>query len=81
MDWPIFKEHRLNRNACAEHCPLYRGRKPDYDSAHFPGVTAVLRRSIRLGLNEHYTVRDARDIVRAVAKVAAAARTGRGLVP
>ena len=70
MDWPLFKEHRVNTHACAETCPLYKGARPDYNVAHYPGCMQVKRCSIRLGLNQFLTRRDLQDIVRAVRKVA-----------
>jgi len=71
MDWPIFKEHLLSSHACADSCPLYKGGRPDYDSTHYPGVMEVRRRAIQLWMNERLTMREMRDLVRAVAKVAA----------
>lgn len=70
LEWPLFHEHRDNPHACAEHCPLYKGPRPDYDLANFPGALEVKRRSLRLGVSEFYTMRDMRDVVRAVKKVA-----------
>ena len=71
MDWPLFKDHKLSTHACADSCPLYRGGRPDYDLAHYPGCMEVRRRSIRLTLTEFYTRDDVRAIVRGVRKVAA----------
>ena len=39
--------------------------------ANFPGVQAVQRESVRLGISEYYLDTDVDDIVRAVRKVAA----------
>ena len=71
MDWPLFKDHKPNTHACADACPLYRGKRPDYDLAHYPGCLEVKRRSVRLTLTEFYTRDDVRAIVRGVRKVAA----------
>ena len=71
MEWPLFKEHRLNRHACADSCPLYEGGTPDYDTAHYPGLQEVAQRAIRLGISEFYTPQDITDIIAAVRKVAA----------
>jgi dTDP-4-amino-4,6-dideoxygalactose transaminase len=71
MDWPLFKEHRISAHACADSCPLYRGKRPDYDLAHYPGCLEIKRRSVRLTLTEFYTRDDLRAIVRGVKKVAA----------
>jgi dTDP-4-amino-4,6-dideoxygalactose transaminase len=71
MDWPIFRDHLLSPHACADACPLYKGRRPDYDVAHYPGAMEVKRRAIQLWMNDSFTVREMRDLVRAAAKVAA----------
>jgi dTDP-4-amino-4,6-dideoxygalactose transaminase len=71
MDWPIFRDHLLSPHACADACPLYKGRRPDYDVAHYPGAMEVKRRAIQLWMNDAFTVREMRDLVRAAAKVAA----------
>ena len=71
LDWPLFRDHLAGPHACAETCPLYKGKRPDYDVKNFPGVLTMQRRSVRFSVNEHYTLRDARDIAKAVAKVAA----------
>ena len=71
MDWPIFRDHLLSPHACADACPLYKGGRPDYDVAHYPGAMEVKRRTIQLWMNDFFTVREMRDLVRAAAKVAA----------
>lgn len=70
MDWPLFKEHKRNTHACADACPLYKGKQPDYDVAHYPGCMEVKRRSLRFGMNEFLTRGDLLDMVRVVRKVA-----------
>jgi perosamine synthetase len=71
LDWALFREHRENRHACGDSCPLYKGPKADYDIAHFPGLLQVKGRSIRMGMSEYWTPQDISDIIRAVKKVAA----------
>jgi dTDP-4-amino-4,6-dideoxygalactose transaminase len=71
MDWPIFRDHLPSPHACAETCPLYKGGRPDYEIAHYPGAMEVKRRGIQLWMNESFTMREMRDTARAVAKVAA----------
>ena len=60
----------ITPHACAETCPLYKGRRPDYDITHYPGTMEVKRRTIQMPMSEFFTLRDMRDTVRAVAKVA-----------
>jgi dTDP-4-amino-4,6-dideoxygalactose transaminase len=71
MDWPIFRDHLPSPHACAETCPLYKGGRPDYDIAHYPGAMEVKRRAIQLWISDFFTLREMRDTARAVAKVAA----------
>jgi dTDP-4-amino-4,6-dideoxygalactose transaminase len=71
LNWPIFKDHLPSPHACAETCPLYKGGRPDYDLAHYPGTMEFIRRAIQMPLTEFFTMREMRDTVRAVAKVAA----------
>ncbi len=71
MHWPMFKDHLLSPHACAEACPLYKGGRPDYDIAHYPGAMEVQRRTIQMWMNESFTLSEMRDTARAVAKVAA----------
>ncbi|MFH1970733.1 MAG: DegT/DnrJ/EryC1/StrS family aminotransferase [Verrucomicrobiota bacterium] len=70
LEWTLFREHRENKYACAEHCPLYKRGRPDYDVKNFPGLMEVKRHSIRMSMNEFWTRRDINDIIKAVRKVA-----------
>lgn len=70
IEWRLFKEHRLNRHACADSCPFYKGKRPDYDISGYPGLVEVKQRAIQIGMSEFYKLKDIRDIIRAVAKVA-----------
>ncbi|MBU0716390.1 MAG: DegT/DnrJ/EryC1/StrS family aminotransferase [Verrucomicrobia bacterium] len=76
VEWSLFREHRENRHACAEHCPLYDGGRPDYNIKNFPGLRKVKQRSIRVAMNEFWTPQDIRDIIRAIGKVADFFRRG-----
>jgi dTDP-4-amino-4,6-dideoxygalactose transaminase len=80
LDWTLFRERRPNRpasagpsagrHACADSCPLYRGKAPDYDIAHYPGLLEVKQRAVRIAMSEFWTPQDIRDVIRGVKKVA-----------
>lgn len=70
LEWTIFKDHRQDPHACAEHCPLYEGPTPDYDVAGFPGLRRAQRTGIRMWLKEYHTSQDVQDTIQAVRKVA-----------
>lgn len=71
MDWTLFREHRDNPHACAEHCPLYKGPQPDYDSAHYPGLMRANKTALRLFHREFFTPQDITETIHAFKKVAA----------
>ena len=70
LDWTLFRDHVDNPHACADSCPLYRGKRIDYAIENFPGVLAMQERSVKLGMSQFWTARDISDIIRGVRKVA-----------
>jgi len=70
LEWALFRDHVDNPHACADSCPLYRGKRIDYAIENFPGVLAMQERSVKLGMSQFWTSRDVSDIIRGVCKVA-----------
>jgi len=77
MDWTLFREHRVNRHACMDSCPLYKGPRPDYDSRHYPGLMRAQDTTIRMFFREYYTPQDISDTIAGIKKVAAWFRSAR----
>ena len=77
MDWPLFRDHPLCPHACAEHCPLYEGPRPDYATANYPGLMRARETTVRMRMSEFYTPQDIKDTIAAVKKVAAYFRSVR----
>jgi dTDP-4-amino-4,6-dideoxygalactose transaminase len=71
MEWSLFRNDADDRYACSYHCPLYKGPRPDYNAAHYPGMQQVGREMVTIALASTFSVRDTLDIARGVAKVAA----------
>jgi len=71
MDWALFREHRDNPHACAEYCPHYKGPKPDYDSANYPGLMRANQTTLRLFHRGFFTPQDITETIHAFKKVAA----------
>jgi len=71
MDWTLFREHRLNRHACMDSCPFYKGPRPDYDTRHYPGLVRANQTTIRMFFREFYTPQDIAETIAGIRKVAA----------
>jgi len=69
LSWSLFRNPQLDRHACSFHCPLYKGNV-DYNIRKYPGLQEALATTVRIGMNEFYTMADIKDIARAVRKVA-----------
>ncbi|NQU76297.1 MAG: DegT/DnrJ/EryC1/StrS family aminotransferase, partial [Planctomycetes bacterium] len=70
MNWSLFRNDTDDHHACSYHCPLYKGPRPDYDTANYPGIQQVCREGIELLMSPNFTIGDMTDVGRAVAKVA-----------
>jgi len=70
MEWKLFREHTESRHACADTCPLYKGKQPDYDISSYPGIQRAKACALRMPMSEFFTNDDVRDMGKAIAKVA-----------
>lgn len=71
MEWQLFRDHAVSTHACADSCPLYKGKQPDYSIASYPGMQRAKTCSVRMSMSEFFTNEDIVDMGKAVAKVAA----------
>ena len=71
MNWTIFRQYVNNRKAFRKDFPLYKGRLPDYDSSHYPGLMQSNARCIRMFFREWFAPQDITDTIHAIKKVAA----------
>jgi dTDP-4-amino-4,6-dideoxygalactose transaminase len=70
LGWRLFAKDTDDRHACSFHCPLYKGRRPNYDPEDFPGLRQVCRQAVEMLISPNFTMADMADKAAAVAKVA-----------
>ncbi|MBI2193097.1 MAG: DegT/DnrJ/EryC1/StrS family aminotransferase [Planctomycetes bacterium] len=68
LEWPLFRERKSNRHACAWECPFYKG-KVDYRLEQYPGVLQAKASAMRMGISEHMSAEEVRQVLKAFQKV------------